>query len=243
MSYDQLRRAFLSSGETEDAIRRFRDERVNLVRTGQAPADVDGTARVVLHLVPFSAFDRSPPSLQLDMRRPPLNEGLLQAPSLGGSPRPNADGLLCDARYGDEIAGYAQLFRNGALEAVDSYPFASGDGGPYIASEVLERELLVAVERYLELLLGLGVQGPALLALSIVGARGYRMAVDVLLRHSVQPVDRDEVRVPEAVVQDFQQDRVGADRLMKPLLDVVWNACGLSGSPNYDAEGHWRPER
>ncbi len=69
------------------------------------------------------------------------------------------------------------------------------------------------------------------------------MAVDVLLRHRVRLVDRDEVRVPEAMVQDFQQDRAGVERLMKPLLDVVWNACGLFGSPNYDAEGRWRPER
>ena len=244
MSYEQLRRAFLSSGETEDAIRAFRDERVDLVRTGQTPADVNGTARAVLHLVPFSTFDRPAPSLQLDLRRPPLNQDLLQAPSMGGRPRPNADGLLSVAQYtADEIAGYAQLFRNGALEAVDSYPFGTDDGGPYIASVVLECELLVAVERYLELLHELGVRGPALLSLSIVGARSYRMAVDALLRHRVRPVDRDEVRVPEAVVHDLQQDRAGVERLMKPLLDVVWNACGLSGSPYYDVEGRWRPER
>jgi hypothetical protein len=27
------------------------------------------------------------------------------------------------------------------------------------------------------------------------------------------------------------------------MFDRVWNACGLLGSPNFDAEGKWVPRR
>jgi hypothetical protein len=94
MNYPQVRQAFLSSGETEDKIRGFRDKRLRQVGSGETPVEIQGRARVVLHLVPFSAFDSPSPTFELDMRRSPLNEGLLQALSWGGSPRHNCDGVL-----------------------------------------------------------------------------------------------------------------------------------------------------
>ena len=33
---------------------------------------------------------------------------------------------------------------------------------------------------------------------------------------------------------DFESSKV-----MKPIFDAVWNACGYPGSQNYDDSGNW----
>lgn len=98
MNYAQVGQAFLSSGNTEDRITQFRDERLRKIRSGETPVPIEGKARAVLHLVPFSAFDSPDQEITLDTRRPPLNQGLLQALSWGGSLYHNFDSLLADAQ-------------------------------------------------------------------------------------------------------------------------------------------------
>jgi len=42
--------------------------------------------------------------------------------------------------------------------------------------------------------------------------------------------------LPEIVVEDLSPP---AAPLLKPTLDLVWNACGFSASPYFDAAGNW----
>jgi hypothetical protein len=57
-------------------------------------------------------------------------------------------------------------------------------------------------------------------------------------------VDRDALVVPEVRVESLEQDRLAVERLLKPLLDAVWNAWGFPHSLNYDESGHWtNPQR
>lgn len=39
---------------------------------------------------------------------------------------------------------------------------------------------------------------------------------------------------PEILVDDFEANPA---QFMKPAFDHIWNACGLSRSSNYEAEG------
>ncbi len=245
MNYAQVRQAFLSSGNTEDRITRFRDERLRKIRSGETPVPIEGKARAVLQLVPFSAFDSPAQEITLDTRRPPLNQGLLQALSWGGSLYHNFDGVLADAQTaGGKIGGYAQLFRSGVLEAVDNIVFNEGTDGSAIASVYFEKSLIEGTQRYLELLHGLGVQPPALLMLSLTGVKGYEMLVgSMLASYGLRPIDRDDLILPAARIDDLRPDRAGVELLLRPLLDAVWNACGRAGSPNFDEEGCYRERR
>src|SRR5215207_7332424 len=77
MDVDEVRRAFVLSEGVADRIRAFRAERLGRVVSGETPVPIKGSGRVLLHVVPISAF-ASPASVgELDIGRPPLSERLL----------------------------------------------------------------------------------------------------------------------------------------------------------------------
>jgi hypothetical protein len=248
LEVDEIRQAFALSESVADRIRSFRADRLGRVVSGETPAAIKGTdwsvsrgtGRVVLHMLPLSAFDSPPSVVDLDVLPVPLSP----LNSIGGMPRYNFDGLVCDGQSGSEVVGYVQLFRSGIIEAVDNTPFAEREEGFTIASTYLEESLIEAVERYFELLRTIGVAPPVYLMLSLLSVRGYQMLVpDLHMRFGVQPIDRDDLVIPEGMVESLEQDRAAVERHMRPLLDAVWNACGFVRSPNYDESGHWNPRR
>jgi hypothetical protein len=106
--------------------------------------------------------------------------------------------------------------------------------------------LVKAVDRYFRLLRKLGVESPAFLLLSLVGVRDYGMLQQGVPRHSyskLRPVDRDDLLVPEVMVESLEQDLQAIQRYMRPLLDAVWNAVGVPRSPHYDESGNWQSRR
>src|SRR5215213_2740116 len=149
MDVDEVRQAFVLSESVADRIRAFRAARLSQVVSGETPVPIEGTSRVVLHVVPISAFDSPASVVDLDIGRPPLNERLLLPISvISGSndeldanlmrypsdfwPRYNFDGLLCDFQVGSAgssyAEGYVQLFRTGVIEAADNYAFLEEEG-------------------------------------------------------------------------------------------------------------------
>ena len=237
MDVDEVRAAFLGSEAIAERVRLFRAERLGRVVSGERP--LRGGARLALHVVPLSAFDLPAPAVPLDVRK--AGE-LLRPISFSGVARRNFDGVISEATVGQgELVGYAQLFRSGAIEAVDAQVFGDGSGDGRIASTYFERALIEAAERYFALLGGLGVEPPLLVMLSLVGVRGY-----VLSRrtpgtdYEARPIDRDDLVVPEAVVEEGPEfRRADVERLLRPMIDSVWNACGHEGSPNFGDDGRW----
>lgn len=268
MDIGEVRRAFVLSESVADRIRAFRADRLGRVVSGDALVPIKGTSRVVLHVVPISAFDSPYSVVDLDIRRPPFNERVLLPISVIAStpseeeldqvlsgypsnfwPRYNFDGVLCDFQVGRAgsgyAAGYVQLFRTGIIEAVDNYAFDEEEGMPPIDGHIdgyrLDEALIKAVHRYFRLLRELGVEPPVFLLLSLVGVRGYQMQyVPHSYRSALHPVDRDDLVVPEVMVESLEPDLHALQRLMRPLLNAVWNACGLPRSLHYDESGNWQ---
>jgi hypothetical protein len=261
MDVDEVRRAFVLSESVAERIRAFRAERLSRVVSGETPVPIKGTGRVVLHVVPISAFDSPASVVDLDIGRPPLSERVLLPISivneleldeflLSRDPgilrqRYNFDGVFCDARLGapgENPRGYAQLFRTGVIEAVDNNAFFEEEGESRIDGEKLDEGLIKAVPRYFRLLRDLGVESPVFLLLSLVGVEGYRMLEAGIHAYPSQlrPVDRDALLVPEVLVPSLDQDLHALQRHMRPLLDAVWNSVGAPRSPHYDESGNWQ---
>jgi hypothetical protein len=262
MDVDEVRRAFVLSESVADRIRAFRAERLSRVVSGETPIPIEGTGRVVLHVVPISAFDSPASVVDLDIQRPPLSERVLLPISivneleldeflLSRDPgilrrRYNFDGVFCDARLGapgENPKGYAQLFRTGVIEAVDNNAFFEEEGVSRIDGKKLDEGLIKAVQRYFRLLRELGVEPPIFLLLSLVGVSDYTMLQKDMPQHcysALRPVDRDDLVVPEVMVESLEQDLHALQRRMRPLLDAVWNAVGLPRSPRYDESGNWK---
>jgi len=54
--------------------------------------------------------------------------------------------------------------------------------------------------------------------------------------YTPSPIDRDHLQPPDILVETYEDD---LDKLLKPCFDSLWNAIGISSSPNYDEEGNW----
>jgi hypothetical protein len=260
MNVDEVRRAFVLSESVANRIRAFRAERLGRVVSGETPMPFEGPSRVVLHVVPISAFDSPTSVVDLDIRRPPLSERVLLPISIVNVdgvegveevllrhpseflPRYNFDGVLCDAQLGlpgEDSEGYAQLFKTGVIEAADNHTFVDG----YIDGYKLDEGLIKTAHRYFRLLRELGVEPPIFLMLSLVSVRGYQMLRKMLpygYHSALRPVDRDDLVVPEVMVESLELDLHALQRHMRPLLDPVWNAVGLPRSLHYDESGNWK---
>ena len=120
----ELRSAFVASEAVTERVRQFRVERIDAILQGNTPVRLSGRSYMCIHMLPISAFD---PSFSFDIGTPrEQQEQLPPIRARGWNPSVNFDGLLFEnpARTGD-ARGYAQLFRNGIVEAVDLLPAAS----------------------------------------------------------------------------------------------------------------------
>ena len=127
---DELRNLFMLAPRIADRTRDFRIGRLARIAAGDAPVTLMYPDALVVHVVPFSAFDRDPPLPTADLQRNysafcPMGSQSSLAISI------NFDGLLTMSN-GDRSKGveraYVQLFRGGIIEAVDRlYVRASGE--------------------------------------------------------------------------------------------------------------------
>lgn len=235
----ELRAAFVLSESTAERVRAFRLERLSKIVADEAPVPLTEGPKMILHLVPFTAFD---PSTRSDLLVLTKDMALLQPIGFGfDHHRFNLDGLLTyDVRRGATGAdGYLQVFRNGCIEAVDAYWVRATPDKPLIPSVAYEQKILQVLPKYLEIERRLGMQPPVVIMLTLHAVKGYALAVSTArspfggVSHTI---DRDTLVIPEVLLEDLNLDPVA---IMRPIFDAVWNAAGLPRSMNYDADGKW----
>jgi hypothetical protein len=75
----------------------------------------------------------------------------------------------------------------------------------------------------------LGIHPPIWCFLTLTGVKGTAIGRAAGFARSY-PVDRDILYLPEALIDDLSTDTL---TVLKPLLNMVWNASGLDQSPNF----------
>lgn len=230
----ELRTAFTLSQNITDHIRNFRHKRLDMVLSGETPIKMNPGAKIVLHIIPIGAFD---PASNFDVTS--LKQ---QNPSpLSGTQwdfRYNFDGFLC---FTNTLYSYTQIFRNGIIEAVDAFilePKEPNNLLHNIPSIKYEENVIQKLSEYISVQNKLGVEPPFLIMLSLLDVKSYSMSVssDCML-DSVHQIDRNNLLMPEVMIENFDFE---PSKVMKPIFDAVWNACGYAGSQNYDYSGNWR---
>lgn len=235
LDMSEVRSVFLQSGELPEKIRLFRNERLGSIISDQVPIRLIPGARTVLHIIPFAAFEAAASF--------PI-EAIANNPStvkpIGGlftNSRYNFDGLLMiNGNEGGASRGYVQIYRNGIIEAVDSYMLRPRSNELTIPSIVFERELIKAAMIYLDVQKQMTVPPPISILLSLLGVSGYVMAVGQRIGEIPYPIDRDTLILPEIIFENFPSD---IPRALRPAFDAVWNAAGLATSLSYDDQGEW----
>lgn len=234
----ELRTAFALSETTAESIRNFRVDRIAKVVSGETPVKPYKGAKIILHIVPLRAFE---PGVKFDVNslvRDPSRIQPMCTASWGHCF--NFDGVLSYSVSSQSPAShsYLQVFRNGAIEAVEALLLNDVHAERTIPSIDYERELLKALPGFLMIQKGLNVEPPLFIMLSLVGVKGYTMRVDrfPLLLDEPYPIDRDSLLVPEVMIDRFDIHPADA---MKPIFDTIWNSTGYSRSMNYDKAGKW----
>ena len=235
LDVNELRAAFLQSARAADRIRDYRLERVSRIAAGEVGVKLWSRVCIVWHLMPlseWSGFDYEHiVNIESTFLRP------MGAVS-GWGEQINLDGCMIRSTLDQEgtVVGYVQVFRNGCIEAV--MPDAAMAAHKAI-SPSCEGTLRSGLIRYRRALHALGIVPPYFVALSLVNVEGFKIDVPngpFARSHRQVGIDRSHLLLPEVAVDS---EATPIDAIVRPLFDLVWNACGYLRSPNYGPDGKW----
>jgi Putative DNA-binding domain len=240
LDVNELRNAFTLSSTVTERIRAFRVDRTIALSSNQTPVPLKPGPKLALHCIPVESFAGQP-----EYELTPIFNDLGRLPPMepsNYSRRYNLEGLVVSNGSANYIgSSYTQLYRNGIIEAVDSTHLGFEIQGMRLISSVnYERRLINYLSTCFALLKSMGVNVPIVVALTFTDMKGLRMPIGDSGYHFGTPIDRDLLILPETMVQDFSMP---AEKILKPMFDLVWNASGFSGSQNFDDRGDWIPRR
>jgi hypothetical protein len=232
----EIRSAFALSESLPEKIKRFRAERIAAIVADEAPLPLNPYPKVVLHVLPVSAVD---PTASVDVTHIANAPHMMRPPFIdsGQQWRHNFDGFF--SYYWNEEGrachAYVQLFRSGAIEAVDARVLNWHSENAVLPTTGLEKGLIENLDSYLQALHALGVEAPLFVMLTLFGVKGYRVSHGQF-RTSQAPIDRDALFLPESIVQDYP---MGADEILRNAFDALWQSAGWPRCLNYDKNGRW----
>ncbi|UXT20433.1 ATP-binding protein [Agrobacterium tumefaciens] len=240
MSVEELRRAFLFASEIEERIRRFRAERLEILTNNEGPLAVgtDGDARLIMQVVPRASFtDRI--SLSFDERGGTKWPWPLGAS--GANPMYSLDGLVAysgpEERF-DSVRAFSTLFRNGIAEAVATVRIGGKDDQRNISLTGVEQGMASGVRQILGEYQRRSIPAPYTVLASLIGVRGVSAPIDEWRGSIAYPHRSDRIMLPELTI-DATSAVQAPEIVLKPLFDLMWNAFGQYGSPNYDQSGKY----
>jgi hypothetical protein len=235
----EIRSAFALSESLPEKVRRFRDERVARIVADETPAVLDGKARTILHILPVVSLD---PVFRIDLKGSDTFR-LCPIGASGWNSHYNFDGFLTfNSRPNTPTGSYVQVFRNGAIEAVECYLLSQHNPGGLglIPNVAFEEKIMDALKNYLHQEAAWGIEPPYFVMLSLVGVKNYIISTQASWFEGLHPIERDTLMLPDILVDNKQRD---ITVLMHPVFDALWQSSGLSQSFNYDQEGNWKPQR
>jgi hypothetical protein len=236
MNTSELRDAFVASETAFQRMRAFRELRVmtRIHTDEELPFSIGRGPKLILHVLPFSSFSRklndfSAKDILAHAKDfpPPLQRGG------SGEQRPNLDGLASFYRPNETARpyAYAQVFRNGIIEAVSAGPhFVTKDKNENptdLNPAICEQILIGGLRKYVKGLKNLEVQPPAWGVASLTGTGGLNIRGD---NWSINTISRGFLLMPEFEISNFDED---PGPLLKSTCDAIWNSAGFYESGTF----------
>ena len=177
------------------------------------------------------------------MQKPSILANLKHEPISYSDLRYNADGF-CTIYKNSEVLSYCQVFRNGITETLDVrlMSYTKDREGATLPWNSTEKYLVKNIVKRTRFLTNLGIPKPWYIFISFLDAKGY---ITNLATHNIyqweemKPIDKDIVNATECV---WNEDEQNLFEVLRPALDSLANAFGLSKSPNYDKAGKYNFE-
>jgi hypothetical protein len=233
MDVGQIRSAFALAASLPDRVRRFREERLGRIIAEETPVKIKIGPTVVLHVVPVSSLE---PAASVDLTAAAGPNSLLipmSSTSLSSiTKRFNIDGLLACAIREKTCRSYVQLFRTGAVEAVETLQVK--DGEKAFRAPAVAKSLWGALSNYKGLLHFAGVVPPMFVLVSLLGVTGYYIPDQV--DDPEAEFDRDAVLLPDVLLED---DATHPAQVLRPAFDAMWQASGWPRCPHFNDKNEW----
>ena len=237
LDVNELRAAFTLSSTVTERIRAFRTDRIISLTNNDTPVPFMPGSKIVLHCIPIESFAGRPQYDVLPSHLDPLRILLRPMGSSSYDWRINLEGRIV-SNVPQPSSSYTQLYRNGIIEAVRGNLLGrNSEGNPVIPSVAYEKYVVDYLPSCFQVLQKIGVSVPIVVALTLTNTRGVEMGSSTFgFEDSGYPIDAETLVLPEAIVQDFSTP---AGEILKPMFDLVWNACGYPSSLNFDPDGNW----
>lgn len=227
----ELNQMFMQNQVLKDKAEKFRQERIEKVRSLKVFPTLDVSASYFLQIIPFSFLNE----ILLDFTSVPRQTATLMAPmnSNGWDFMHNYDGYATFTKSGDrsKIDGYNQIFRNGVYEVYTSRQFDQADRNGQVVynlyGENFIQETLEKVSNGLRVLQQFRIDPPFLICNSIHGVLGGTISGS---RPSYsRPFMIDEIFLPPIFLPEYEIDLYTQ---LKPVFDILWQAAAYSSSPS-----------
>jgi hypothetical protein len=239
----ELRGLFLRSESQAQRVRDFRTERISRILTGDGTPTLLPGAILVMHLVPSEAalgLMRVDPLHYLPAAGTTTRYLPVLERNAGGSPRVNLDGALFLRHSSNPagVPGYSLLFRNGFFETTQIFDAPNRDyedGRINLPSRAYEEACIRLVDRVRAELRHLGVGTEMTVMLTLLHANRLRVGLPPMHFGAQDDglFDRQHVLLPDVLLSSD----VASELALKPVFDLMMQACGLPGSLNYDEQG------
>lgn len=229
MSVEELRRSFLFGTTLEQKIREFRQERLKILERDEGPFSLIGREpTLTIHLVPQAAYSEN---FEIPLR----NEvGLMPMSTRTGYDKLHSlDGLVTYSGLERELErahSFTTLFRNGCVEAVGRIDYWVQDGNQFIKLQDVEKDAIFTTQQILNFFERSNMPTPYYMMASITGVQGFHAPIDAKRGIVTYPCRRKNILLPELVINEENIASPVEDNLA-PIIEMVWNAFGHSGSP------------
>lgn len=236
----EVKALFLRSDSQGQRMRDFRAERLVRISTEQTPVALETGPKLVIHAIPTQA---ALGQAYIDPTR--YTTGRQSLPVLGRysiSPVSlNLDGAYGPIAGGGRPLSYTQQFRQGYFEVVWKLtPLSdSSQPKPVLPGAFYEREtnrFLGSVRGELE---RLDISGEMAVFVSLLDAdKAVLSGPDEFGMpggYSTKSFDRKDILLPDVLIEPS----ISIGRGMRPAYDLMCQAAGYEGSPNYGEDGEW----
>ncbi|MFZ5913383.1 MAG: helix-turn-helix domain-containing protein [Pseudomonadota bacterium] len=240
-SVSELRTLFLSSQSETDRIRRFVEDRIGALATGNGIMPLSASNLVALHIVPVLSFLENE---RIDLRL--LKENYSKFPTIASSARtcrPNLDGICILDDPNEPSKTYTEIFRNWSIEAVLSDIVGNVNGESGCITPRIVQKIVKLLGNYEQAFIDLGVQYPLAIFVTMIGVKGAKLTlpVDEYDNALSPPIRRDILTLPETILDQPPESEARGPLRLKGTLDALWNAAGEIECPWFDGNGNWKP--
>ncbi|MHB1712528.1 MAG: AlbA family DNA-binding domain-containing protein, partial [Acidimicrobiales bacterium] len=228
-SIEELRNLFLAAPHLQERIRAFRMERIARIAAGEMPVALykGAPGRAVLHIAPYSAFGGADPYLIQKLEKnwqffPPF------ARENATFHEVNFEGFVTLRNYAEdpsEHASYCQVFRHGALEAVN-YINPDDVYSQSAFYRYFKPRILQSVFYLTNALARCDVAPPYVVMFSLLNTPRSNSRAPTALRSAYQ----DQYHFIEAYLETTPESTEAAAQSLIPLFDHIASLSGAISS-------------